>query len=250
MKFRVVLLSLLLLIIFPLTSCAASDQKYIADKGVLVIGITADYKPMNYLDADGKWTGFDTEFAKAVCENLGLEAKFVTIFWDERVDELQSKNIDCIWNGYTINDVDNVDFTNPYAINSQVFVCKVDSKDNYRTVDSINGITVAVEKGGASANILKELELEVDVLEYSSQKEALIAVSDGRADGCIVDKVIYNSLVHTDLALAVYLNSEYFGVGFREGSDMVKIVNEQITVLNRNGTLSRLADKYDLELPY
>ena len=250
MKIRAFLLSILCLMVLPLTSCTASDHKYISDKDVLVIGITADYKPMNFLDTEGNWTGFDTEFAEAVCENLGLEAKFETIFWDKRVDELKSKKIDCIWNGYTINKIDEVDFTDAYALNSQVFVTKLENKENYKTVESINGLTVAVEKGGASKNIINELELNVEMLEYSSQKEALIAVSDGRADGCIVDKVIYNSLVHSDLAFSVYLNTENFGIGFREGSDMVELVNEQIAVLKRNGTLSRLADKYDLELAY
>ena len=47
---------------------AGSDLDYIKGKGKLVIGYTV-YEPMNYTDADGNFTGFDTELATAVCES-------------------------------------------------------------------------------------------------------------------------------------------------------------------------------------
>ena len=60
---------------------AGSDLDYIKGKGKLVIGYTV-YEPMNYTDADGNFTGFDTELATAVCEKLGVEPEFVEINWD------------------------------------------------------------------------------------------------------------------------------------------------------------------------
>ena len=77
---------------------------YISNKGELVIGVTY-FEPMNYLDADGKLTGFETEFAEAVCEKMGVTPKFQKIDWDSKEVELNSKTIDCIWNGLTIDDV-------------------------------------------------------------------------------------------------------------------------------------------------
>ena len=79
---------------------AASDLDYIKEKGKMVIGYTV-YEPMNYTDADGNFTGFDTELATAVCEKLGVEPEFVEINWDTKVVELDAKSIDCIWNGMT-----------------------------------------------------------------------------------------------------------------------------------------------------
>ena len=81
---------------------AASDLDYIKEKGKMVIGYTV-YEPMNYTDADGNFTGFDTELATAVCEKLGVEPEFVEINWDTVV-ELDAKSIDCIWNGMTLTD--------------------------------------------------------------------------------------------------------------------------------------------------
>ncbi len=69
----------------------------------MVIGYTV-YEPMNYTDADGNFTGFDTELATAVCAKLGVEPDFVEINWDTKVVELDAKSIDCIWNGMTLTE--------------------------------------------------------------------------------------------------------------------------------------------------
>ena len=71
------------------TQTAGSDLDYIKGKGKLVIGYTV-YEPMNYTDADGNFTGFDTELATAVCEKLGVEPEFVEINWDTKVVELDA----------------------------------------------------------------------------------------------------------------------------------------------------------------
>ena len=101
------------------------DLAYIKEKGKMVIGITY-FAPMNYLDKDNKLIGFETEFAKAVCAKLGVEAEFVEINWDTKEIELQSKNIDCIWNGMTITPerAENMSISVPYMQNKQVMVSK------------------------------------------------------------------------------------------------------------------------------
>ncbi len=102
-----------------------SDWEYIKNKGELIIGITY-FNPMNYKDDSGKLVGFETEFAEAVCAELGIKAKFQEINWDAKETELAAKNIDCIWNGMTINDERkaNMSITIPYMNNKQVMVVK------------------------------------------------------------------------------------------------------------------------------
>lgn len=102
-----------------------SDYKYVMDKGELVIGITY-FAPMNYLDDNDQLVGFETEFAKAVCEKLGVTAKFQVIDWAAKEAELAAKNIDCIWNGMTITSEreENMAISVPYMKNKQVKVVK------------------------------------------------------------------------------------------------------------------------------
>ena len=101
------------------------DLAYIKAKGEMIIGITL-FAPMNYYDDNNELIGFETEFAKAVCEKLGVKAKFVEINWDSKEIELESKNIDCIWNGMTITEerLENMSISVPYMQNKQVMVSK------------------------------------------------------------------------------------------------------------------------------
>ena len=102
-----------------------SDWEYIKNKGELVIGITY-FAPMNYKDDNGTLVGFETEFATAVCEVLGVTPKFQVINWNNKELELAGKTIDCIWNGMTITEERqvNMSITIPYMENKQVMVTK------------------------------------------------------------------------------------------------------------------------------
>ena len=102
---------------------AKTDSEYVKDKGTLVVGIT-NFAPMDYKDENGEWIGFDADMAKLVAEKLGVEVKFQVIDWDMKIMELNSKNIDAVWNGMTLtNEVtESMDCTNAYCNNAQVVV--------------------------------------------------------------------------------------------------------------------------------
>lgn len=102
-----------------------SDVKYIQDKGTLIVGIT-EFAPMDYKSADDEWIGFDADMAKLVAEKLGVEVQFVVIDWDMKVNELDSKNIDVVWNGMTLTDGVKaaMECTNAYCENAQVVITK------------------------------------------------------------------------------------------------------------------------------
>ena len=99
------------------------DIAYIKDKGTLVVGIT-DFAPMDYKDDNGEWIGFDADMAKVVAEKLGVECQFVEIDWDNKIMELDSKNIDVVWNGMTLTPevTGAMECSNAYCNNAQVVV--------------------------------------------------------------------------------------------------------------------------------
>ena len=102
-----------------------SDVAYIQDKGKLVVGIT-EFEPMDYKDANGEWIGFDADMAKLVAEKLGVDVEFVVIDWDMKVNELDSKNIDVVWNGMTLTEgvMAAMECSNAYCNNAQVVITK------------------------------------------------------------------------------------------------------------------------------
>ena len=105
------------------TASEDSDVAYIQEKGTLIVGIT-DFEPMDYKDESGEWIGFDADMARVVGVKLGVEVQFVEIDWDNKIMELNSKNIDVVWNGMTLTDevTSSMECTNAYCNNAQVVV--------------------------------------------------------------------------------------------------------------------------------
>ena len=233
---------------------AASDLDYIKDNGKLVIGYTV-YDPMNYTDADGNFTGFDTELATAVCEKLGVEPEFVEINWDTKVVELDAKSIDCIWNGMTLTDdiMANTATTKAYAKNAQVVVVK-DGTDYASTADLV-GKTVVAEAGSAGEAAIEGDEdlAQADYVSKSVQTDCLMEVAAGTADAAVLDLTLANAMIgegtdYASLAIVDELNAEEYGVAFRKGSDAAAAVDAAFDELKADGTMQALAEKYDLAL--
>lgn len=109
------------------TASEDSDVAYIQGKGTLIVGIT-DFAPMDYQDENGEWIGFDADMARKAAEKLGVKAEFVVIDWDGKIMELESKNIDVVWNGMTLTDdvTAAMECTNAYCKNAQVVVLKAE----------------------------------------------------------------------------------------------------------------------------
>ena len=237
----------------------ASDLAYVTENGKLVVGITI-YEPMNYYDEAGALTGFDTEFAQAVCEKMGLEAEFVEINWDTKEVELAAKSIDCIWNGMTITEdrLANMSISDAYVKNAQVIVVKADS-EIASTADLV-GKTVVAEMGSAGEAQITGEDANADLAqaEYvglAKQTDCLMEIKAGTADAAVLDWTLAKSMVGegTDFAElkvleGVELATEEYGIAFRQGSDVTAAVNEVIAELVADGTLPALAEKYGLAL--
>lgn len=258
MKKMVTLMLALLLVMGLFAGCGASDSdsdlKYIQDKGKLVVGIT-DYEPMDYLDENGDWTGFDAEFARLFAEELGVECEFYEIAdWDKKFMELDTRQIDAVWNGMTIKEeaTSNSSVSDPYVINAQVVVMKADVVANYPDAASMKGLTIAVENGSAGQDAANTIE-GVTVIPLQTQSSALMEVAAGTADACVIDITMAYAMTgegtnYADLTTGISLTEEMYGVSFRTGSDVTARFNAFMAKLMEDGTLDALAEKYDLTL--
>ena len=105
------------------SAAAGGDVEAIQAAGKLVVGIT-EFAPMDYLDENNEWIGFDADMARLVAEELGVDIEFVVIDWDMKINEVNAKNIDCVWNGMTLRpEVTNaMDCSAAYCNNAQVVV--------------------------------------------------------------------------------------------------------------------------------
>lgn len=229
-----------------------SDAMYVQDKGNMVIGIT-EYEPMNYKDENGEWTGFDTELAEAVAEKLGVTAEFKVIEWDNKIVELESKAIDCVWNGMTLTDevLKGMDCTKPYVVNAQVLVMASDKVGEYKTVEDLKDVKFVAESGSAGEAAITDAGYECTAV--GTQADALMEVSSNAADACVIDITMANAMTgagtsYEDLGVGISFTEEEYGIGCRKTSDLVVLINNAIDELRADGSLQKLADKYELTL--
>lgn len=241
-----------------ITSCfgTVKDVDYIKEKGKLIVGIT-DYYPMDFKEeGSDKWVGFDAEMAEKLGEKLGVTVEFVVIDWGKKTTELQTKNIDVIWNGMTVTDeLDEViDFSASYAENKQVAVIR---KSNAATINSeatIKTASIVVEDSSAGHKVASETLKATNVtpLAQGGQSKALAEVLAGTSQVAIVDYTMAYGLVgkgqYADLQMVdpdtVSFGREVFAVGVRERSDLAGVINELFKDCYADGTMAALAEKY------
>ena len=259
MKKMFALLLALVLALSCLTACGASsgsDLAYIQKKGTMIVGIT-EYEPMDFKDADGNWTGFDAELAEMVCKELGVKCEFFVLAdWGKKFYELESKNIDCIWNGMTITDEVklNTSCSAPYVLNAQVLVMKADVVGQYDALELLKSLTFAVEEGSAGQAEVENLGIDASqITAVKDQGAALMEVAAGTSDACVIDITMANAMTgegtsYADLAPGISMSSEEYCIVFRKDSDGAAKVNELLAKYKADGTLQALADKYSLTL--
>ncbi len=231
---------------------AESDLAYVQEKGTLVVGIT-NFEPMDYLDADGEWIGFDADMAKAFAESLGVDVEFVEIDWDNKVLELDGKTIDCVWNGMTLTDevTSAMECSDAYCKNAQIVVVPAAAAEDYQTVESLADLNFAAEAGSAGEAELEALDLNVTPVK--AQADALMEVSAGTSDAAVIDSLMAAAMVgegtsYEDLTTTIELNSEEYGVGFRKGSDLAQELNKFFEESYQSGDTMKVAELYGLQL--
>ena len=248
--------AMILALVLALSMMAASaegtsDKQYVLDKGVLVVGIT-DFAPMDYKDENGEWIGFDADVAKAFAASLGVKVEFIEIDWDNKILELDAKAVDCIWNGMTLTDavLSAMECSNPYMNNAQVVVVPADKAEQYQTVESLAGLTFAVEAGSAGEAEVNALGLNCTPV--TAQADALMEVAAGTSDAAVIDALMAAAMIgegtsYANLTYTVGLNSEEYGVGFRKGSDLAAELNAFLVQYAADGELAKVAETYKVQ---
>ncbi|MGI6205744.1 MAG: amino acid ABC transporter substrate-binding protein [Anaerovoracaceae bacterium] len=241
------------------SSSAASDGgQSVADMTTFTVGFDAEYPPFGYKDDNGEYTGFDLELAQAVCDMEGWTLKKNPIDWDSKDMELNSGSIDCIWNGFTINGrEDDYTWSIPYCDNSQVVVVPADS--DIKTLSDLEGKIVGVQTASAAYDVLtnedqqKELgDTFAELQQFGDYNTAFTELQAGSIDALAIDVGVANYQIKQRgdgyVKLDEALNSEQYGVGFKKGNTELRdVINEDLKALKEDGTVDKLAEKYQIE---
>ena len=264
---RTLALALLVCMTIVLASCGSgssnSSSSGSSSSGAatkLICGVT-DFEPMNYRDASGNWTGFDTDLAKLVGHKLNMTVEFEEIEWGSKYQELEAGTINCIWNGFTANASESdgtkrsdlVDFSYSYLLNQQCVVVKADRAGEFKHVDDLAGKTAAAEAGSAGESFAAEaVGGSGSIIGAAAQINTFVEVKSGAVDCAVVDILLAERLAgegdYADLVIAdINLDHEVYAVGFKKGGDLRDKVNKALTELYDDGIMMELAEEYGLE---
>lgn len=220
--------------------------------GTFTVGFDQEFPPMGFVGDDGEYTGFDLEVAKEVAEHLGLEFVPQPVDWAAKDMELESGNIDCIWNGFTMTGrEDDYTWSEAYMANQQVFV--VTAESGIKTLADLAGKVVEVQAESSAEAALKDdpdLTGTFGTLQTTPDyNTAFMDLQMGAVDAIAMDEVVARFQIEQRqvdfIVLDETLAAENYAVGFKKGNDTLKDqVQEQLEALAADGTLAKISEKW------
>ena len=229
-----------------------AEEAKTTDGGTLIVGFDQDFPPMGFVGDDGEYTGFDLELAQEVAKRLGLEYKAQPIAWDSKDMELESGNIDCIWNGFTMTGrEDDYTWTEPYMANQQVFVVANDS-DISSQADLAGKIVEVPADSSAEAALKEAPELTAtfkELLTTADYNTAFMDLEQGAVDAIAMDVIVAGYQIQQRNAdfkiLDDSLSEEEYGVGFKKGNTELRDkVQSTLEEMAEDGTLQEVSEKW------
>ena len=220
--------------------------------GTLIVGFDQDFPPMGFVGDNGEYTGFDLDLAKEVASRLGLEYKAQPIAWDSKDMELESGNIDCIWNGFTITGrEDDYTWTTPYMANKQVFVVANDS--DIKSQADLAGKVVEVQADSSAEAALKENQDLANtfgqLLTTPDYNTAFMDLEQGAVDAVAMDVIVAGYQIKQRNAdfkiLDDSLSEDEYGIGFKKGNTELRDkVQGALEEMAADGTLAKISDEW------
>ena len=234
-------------------SAQASSSASSSATKTLIVGFDSAYPPYGFVGDDGNYTGFDLDLAKEVADRNGWDFKAEPIDWDAKDALLNAGNINCIWNGFTMEGREgDYTFSEPYMLNEQVLVVKKDA--GIKSWDDLAGKTVITQTDSAAQDVLesdqKDLAATFATLDTIGEyNTAFMQLESGAVDAVACDLSIaqYQLAAKPDAytQLDKPLSSEHYAVGFKtDDTKSADAVTESLKALYEDGTVKDLCDKY------
>ncbi|WP_288285443.1 transporter substrate-binding domain-containing protein [uncultured Senegalimassilia sp.] len=234
---------------------AADNNAASTDKTTLTVGFDQSYPPYGFVGDDGKYTGFDLDLAKAVCDKNGWSFEATPIDWDAKDALLSQGNINCIWNGFTMEGrEDGYTFSDPYMLNEQVVVVKAGS--DISDFAGLSGKTVMTQVDSAALDVLEGDQAEVAATfkggaaqTIGDYNNAFMQLDSGMNDAVACDLSIAQYQISANpgkyVQLETPLSTEHYAVGFKKGNtELANQVTETLKQLDADGTVKKLCEKY------
>lgn len=269
MKKKILSVCMATMMILGMAACGSSEQpeqeqteqqatgeetESTLDYDKIVVGLDDTFAPLGFRDEEGNLVGVDVELMEATGEIMGIPFELQPIDWSMKETELANKNIDMIWNGYTITEErkEKVAFSQPYLNNRQVVVTMADSDIN--TLADLTDKTVAAQAESSAIDAINakpEIAQTFKSLgEFETNDQCLMDLEAGRTDAVVADEVIIRYYVSKKgeekyKILEEDFGKEEYGIGVRkEDTALLEALNVALDTLKENGTTKEISEKW------
>jgi polar amino acid transport system substrate-binding protein len=247
MNKKIIVIVMMLALIFSIAACSNNQEAT-----TFTVGFDQDFPPMGFIGDDGEFDGFDLDLAAEVATRLDKELVLQPIAWDAKDMELESKNVDCIWNGFTINGrEDSYTWTEAYMANRQVVVVRAD--DSIVTLADLTDKVVCVQSDSSAEAALTEQEALVatfaDYIKASDYNMALMDLETGAVDAVVMDEIVARYQIEkrgeSFAVLEESLAAEEYGVGFLLGNEELRDnVQDTLEEMAQDGKLAEISTQW------
>ncbi len=230
----------------------------IQEKGELVVGNCPEYPPFSSRNANNEVEGFDSDYAAALGEALGVKVVMKDTAWEGLVAGLQKGDHDIIISCMSPEEAtaasDNVNMSKAYYELNEIIVTRTDN-ESIKSKEDLVGKIIGAQANSTSevaADSLKDMGIEVkEIKKYNRNSEALIDLKNGRVEAVVVgfayaatqvkgnsDLKIVNDAVRS-VEIVVVLN--------KGAEELTEKINEAIDTVKQNGAYDAVFKKW-LEL--
>lgn len=226
----------------------------VAEAGKVRVGIGNANPPMNYIDDEGNWTGFDVDLANALAEEMGVELEMVEVNNDTRISYLANNTIDmAITNlSHTIDRDEQIDFAEPsYIWDGKVAFVR---KGEFSDMMDLAGKKIAVDEGSSAYKAVEKYITEnggeAPIIEtYQGNAACFQALKDGKVDAFTQDSLICQGVAGEDAGdfevLGSFYSGSLYGIGVpSDDSEWRDKVSFALQTLMANGTYDEIYDKW------
>ena len=247
----IMILAIILIVVLGILNINKEDN--VNDKEVFVVGLDDSFPPMGFRDENNEIVGFDIDLAKAVSEELGMEVRFQPISWASKEQELNSGNIDCIWNGFAYNEerAATMTLSDPYIKGENYFILK--NGVQITSQKELVGKKIGVQTGSIQAQDLEKSEFgkQVEIIQYGDNLTAFMDLETEGIDALFCSNIIGNYLITSKNKDYKTVPSENITVSngsvvaFKKGNVELKDeIQNALKKLDEEGKLVEISNKW------
>jgi len=216
----------------------------------IIVGGDRDYPPYEFLDSNGKPTGYNVELTRAIAEVMGLQVEFRLGGWSEQLRDLKEGRIDLLQGiSWSEQRAAQIDFTPPHTVVNHAIFARRESPV-VSSLAELKGKKVTLHRDGIMHEQLLRQGYGSDLVPTPTPADALRLLASGQCDYAVVAIVpgmyIIREYKLTNLVpVARSIASQKYGYGVRKGNaELLAKMTEGLAILKKTGQYDAIHAKW------